>query len=244
MATVVSKPAVELAQGVLYVMTLQKVAIAGVLLVGLGAAVTAGGLAAGAPAREERRVLLPQAQAAPIRSPALPGAVAKPPDWLGNDAPFDVAAFFVGPPLEENAATRYLDALFEFSPELEVCFPAGNDRQSRKQSVEARLARFFPVYQSWSRDPGSVDAATIDAVVEEFDTGFRKIDWCRNDRGVCLNRASRWRPVCRTCRLPATSFGPPGSRSFENWSAASWTPHFGILLGCSGFLATWSRGAR
>ena len=48
-----------------------------------------------------------------------------PPDGIGPGAPFDVAAFFAAPPPELNAAPLYLDALFEFGPELAVCFPNG-----------------------------------------------------------------------------------------------------------------------
>jgi hypothetical protein len=40
--------------------------------------------------------------------PSLPGAVRKPPAWLGNDVPFDLAAFFAAPPPSQNAAPLYL----------------------------------------------------------------------------------------------------------------------------------------
>jgi RNA polymerase sigma factor (sigma-70 family) len=190
-ATVISRPAFELANGALKVMTLKKLATAGTLLIALGAVVAAGVLAAGMPGSRELRPLRPRAQEQArikpkrIASPALPGAVAKSPPWIETNAPFDVAGFFAAPPPEENAAPRYLEALFEFGPEVDVCFPDGPDRQSRKNAVEQRLGRFWPVYRSWSRDPGSVPAATIDAVIAEFDTGFRKLDWAQQ-RPRCM----------------------------------------------------------
>ena len=184
-AVVVSTPAVELARGALTSMALNRLVIAGMSLVALSVAVAAGGIAAGLPRAVETRLPRPQVQEkarnepARIPFPGLPGAVSQPPPWLGNNAPFDVAAFFAAPPLEENAAPRYLEALFEFGPEVEVCFPEGSDRESRKRAVERRLGRFWPIFQAWSKDPRSVSAESIDALVFEFDTGFRKLDWAQ-----------------------------------------------------------------
>jgi RNA polymerase sigma factor (sigma-70 family) len=184
-ATVASTPAVVLARGALTSMTLSKLVIAGTLLVALGVAVAAGGLAAGMPRAVEMPSQWPTVQenarneAARMPLPSLPGAVSQPQSWLGKDAPFDVTAFFAAPPLEENAAPRYLEALFEFGPEVEVCFPEGSDRESRKRAVEQRLGRFWPIFQSWTKDPTTVSAASLDALVSEFDTGFRKLDWAQ-----------------------------------------------------------------
>ena len=96
-----------------------------------------------------------------------------------KNAPFDVAAFFAAPPLEENAAARYLDAFFEFSSEVAVCFPEGSDRDSRKQAVDERWGRFGALFQALQQDPKSVPAASIDAMVDVYDTGFRKLDWAQ-----------------------------------------------------------------
>ena len=163
-------------------MALYKVAIAGLLVMTLGVALAAGGFAVAIPRAVEPRQSRAQKQenvgnARPkTLSPLLPGAVVQPPRWLDGPAPFDMAAFFATPPPEENAAPRYLEALFEFGREVEVCFPEGADRQSRARAIEQRLARFWPIFQSWSKDPSSVPTATIDAMVSEFDTGFRKLD--------------------------------------------------------------------
>ena len=159
---------------------MNKLAIGGFLALALGVVVAAGITQASSPrfVRIEKEKGPPrQKEAVPV--PRLPGAVTEPPPWLPTGALFDVAAFFAPPPPQENAAPRYLEALFEFGSQVEVCFPDGPDRQSRKQAVEQRVARFFPVYQSWSKDPSSVPVANLDEVVSEFDTGFRKLDWAQ-----------------------------------------------------------------
>ena len=200
---IVSPSAALLAGECLKSMTLNKLAIAGLLVMTLGVAVAAGGFAAAIPRAIEPHQSRAQKQDnvgnAPPRmpSPSLPGAVGEPPRWLEGPAPIDIAAFFAAPPPEENAAPRYLDALFEFGRYVEVCFPEGADRQSRAAAVEQRLARFFPVFQSWSKDPSSVPAATIDAVVSEFDTGFRKLDWAQQ-RPRCVFQTG----IGATARIP------------------------------------------
>ena len=200
-AGIVSKSVVELACGALKTMTLNKAAITGAFVIVLGFAAAAGGLAAGMsrePARARHEVRQ-QARSGPEKMPApeLPGAVTQPPAWLKQAAPFDFAAFFDAPPPHENAAPRYLEALFEFGPQVEVCFPEGSDRQSRKQAVEQRLGRFQPVFQAWSKDPLAVSAASIDAVVSEFDTGFRKLDWAQQ-RPRCVFQSN----LGATARIP------------------------------------------
>ncbi len=201
-AGVVSKPAAELAFEALKIMTLNKAAIAGALVMVLGLAAAAGGLAAGMSSGEPARAMHEARQKArngPERIPApeLPGAVTQPPAWLKQAVPFDVTAFFDAPPAGENAAPRYLEALFEFGPEVEVCFPEGSDRQSRKKAVEQRLGHFWPVFRAWSNDPRAVPFATIDAVVSEFDTGFRKLDWAQQ-RLRCVFQSN----LGTTARIP------------------------------------------
>ena len=197
-------------------MTLSKLAIAGSLLVALGVAVVAGGLAAGMPRTAEPRLPRSQVQekvgnerpSAPL--PSLPAAVTQPPPWLGNDAPFDIDAFFAAPPPEENAAPRYLEALFEFGPQVEVCFPEGADRQSRKNAVEKRLGRFWPVFQSWTKDPASVPATTIDAWYPSSTRAFASSTGLRLGLGACSKRGSEWRAASRTFKLSGTSLESPG----------------------------------
>jgi RNA polymerase sigma factor (sigma-70 family) len=202
-AGIVSQSASGLVGETLKAMMLTRLALIGLLVVTLGVAVAAGGLAATRPRAIESRLLQAQARQkngnAPPRplSPSLPGAVLNAPPWLGNPAPFDLATFFAAPWPEENAAPRYLEALFEFGPQVEVCFPEGADRQSRAQAVEQRLARFYPLFQSWSKEEISVPAATIDAMLSEFDTGFRKLDWAQQ-RPRCVFQSG----IGATARVP------------------------------------------
>ena len=177
-----SASALELAGGALNTMTLHKLAFAGSLWVGLAVVATASGLVAGILRLDDPRpASVPQQARKPSASapaPSLPGAVTQPPPWL-DKVPFDAAAFFAAPPPEENAAPRYLDALFEFGSAMAICFPEGPDRESRKQAAERRLTDFSTINQALRNDPNAVPAATIDAMLDQFDTGFRKLDWAQ-----------------------------------------------------------------
>ncbi len=182
-AGIASATAVELAGGALRTMALNRLAVAGTLMLAIGVVATAaGGLAAGSSRPDDPRPARSGVQEtarngpASVPVPSLPDAMTRPPEWLVKDAPFDVAAFFVAPPQEENAAPRYLDAFFEFNSEVAVCFPEGPDRESRKRAVDERSGRFFALSQALRKDPNSVPAAAIDAMLTEYDTGFRKLD--------------------------------------------------------------------
>jgi hypothetical protein len=107
--------------------------------------------------------------------PRLPGAVSKAPEWLGSDAPFDVAKFFAAPPRDRNAAPLYLDAFFEFGSDVESCFPEGAERDRRRQAAQERSKRYSDVSQSLYNDPNSVPIATVDEVIKLYDAGFRKL---------------------------------------------------------------------
>lgn len=88
--------------------------------------------------------------------PRVPGAVTKAPAGVGADAPFDVNAFFKAVPREKNAAPLYLDALFEFAADVEVCFPAGPERDRRTQA--APIARSStPI---WSRPSAPIRSSS------------------------------------------------------------------------------------
>ncbi len=184
-AGLASATAVELAGAALKTMSLNRLAIAGTLMLAVGLATAAGGLAAGSSRSADPRPAPSRVQAKDrgeprgVPSPSLPGAMTRPPDWLVKNAPFDVAAFLAAPPPEDNAAPRYLDALFEFNSEVAVCFPEGPDRESRKRAVNERSGRFFNLNRALRKDPNSVPAAAIDAMVAEYDTGFRKLDWAQ-----------------------------------------------------------------
>jgi hypothetical protein len=110
------------------------------------------------------------------RYPSLPGAVDRPPSWLGKEAPFDLAAYFAAAPAGENAAPLYLDALFEFGSEMAECFPPGPETKARARKVRERLERLLPLGEAFDRDPGSVDRAMMAAVIATYEAGFQKLD--------------------------------------------------------------------
>jgi hypothetical protein len=117
--------------------------------------------------------------------PRLPGAVTTPPEWIGADAPFDVARFFAAVPRDRNAAPLYLDAFFEFGVEMAVCFPEGPERDRRSMAAQDRMERFMPLYEVFENDPAGVAAESIDAVLTPYEPGFRKLaEAQRRDRCV------------------------------------------------------------
>jgi len=117
-----------------------------------------------------------QAHAADHASlPSLPGAVTRPPDWIGNTAPFDVTAFFSAPPPDENAAPLYLDTLFEFGSEVAICFPEGPERQRRAQAAQERMKKLNEITAALRNDAREVSAESIDALLALYDEGFIKL---------------------------------------------------------------------
>lgn len=121
--------------------------------------------------------------AQPAASPAIntgstgngfPRALASLPDWLIKDAPFDATRFWVTVPADQNAAPLYLDALYEFSPHMETCFPA-DVRSQRTSIAKTRRDRSQKLQVARSQQPGAQNAAERDAVLSEHATGFQKL---------------------------------------------------------------------
>jgi hypothetical protein len=109
----------------------------------------------------------------------------KAPDWSGPDAPFEMAKFFAAVPRDRNAAPLYLDAFFEFSPDVAVCFPEGPERDRRRQAADDRMRRHLELDKAIREDPKSIPAESIDAVIKLYDTGFRKLaEAQRRDRCI------------------------------------------------------------
>jgi len=105
----------------------------------------------------------------------LPRAMTQLPDWLIQDAPFDVKQFWITLPPAENAAPLYLDALYEFSPELEACFPP-EIRVQQTATVKARYDRFHKLLLNWDAHPTPQrDPAERDAVLQEYVVAFQKL---------------------------------------------------------------------
>ena len=143
--TIASATAMELANQLLGIMVMTRVATVGVLVLAVSVGAAGAGLLAGAAGQIEdprKSQARSPTHTEPPRSPlpGLPGAVTKPPAWLLGNAPFDVAAFLAAPAPDDNAAPRYLDALFEFGPEVAVCFPQGPERESRLLRCRRPLA--------------------------------------------------------------------------------------------------------
>jgi hypothetical protein len=107
--------------------------------------------------------------------PRLPGALTRAPEGLRTDAPFDVEKFFTVLPRDRNAAPLYLDAFFEFSDGLAVCFPAGPERESRQQLAKNRQQRYLELEAALAKDPKAVPGTAIDEVLKLYDSGFRKL---------------------------------------------------------------------
>ncbi len=108
--------------------------------------------------------------------PRLPGAVNKAPAEVGADAPFDVDAFFKAVPREKNAAPLYLDALFEFAADVEVCFPAGPERDRRRQAAHDRAKQYSDLVQTAGADSKlELDASAVDALIKLHDAGYKKL---------------------------------------------------------------------
>lgn len=105
---------------------------------------------------------------------SIPRALSKLPDWLAKDAPFDLTEYWVEVPPDKNAAPLYLDALYEFDSNMEVCFPA-EIRASRTPAVAERAARSLKLQIEWYRDSAKRDTTERDAVLQEHEEGFRKI---------------------------------------------------------------------
>jgi hypothetical protein len=108
-------------------------------------------------------------------TPSLPGAVSRAPDWLSEGAPFDVSTFFRAVPEDRNAASLYLDALFEFEPGMAVCFPPGPERDRCKEATGLRNQRLNELLVAQRKEADSVTPEQIDAAVGAYDEGFAKL---------------------------------------------------------------------
>ncbi len=111
-------------------------------------------------AREAGTVVAGEAASAAMpaaRHPVLPGAVTSLPSFLLADAPFDIAKHFASPPAEQNAAALYLDALFEFSSDVSVCFTQ-QEQQLRLPVAKGRLERAYSIHIRRDQNESSVSA--------------------------------------------------------------------------------------
>lgn len=107
--------------------------------------------------------------------PRFRDGVAFPPPAAIVGAPFDVVKFFSAPPPEQNAAPLYLDALWEFGTEMSGCFPSGPENDARQRAMLARRRQEVEVEIALTMNPKSVPTAEIDAMLANYDEGFRKL---------------------------------------------------------------------
>ena len=119
-------------------------------------------------------------ESGPRTYPSLPDAPAEPPAWIGSAAPFDVAEFLEVPRPEENAALLYLDALFEFSSDVAMCFyEQGQEPEGeifrRIEIANERHKEYFRLEEARRKNPASVDNTAVDAWLKGYETGFQKL---------------------------------------------------------------------
>ena len=86
-----------------------------------------------------------------------------------------MAKFFETPAADRNAAPLYLDALFEFSTDVNICFTEP-ERQKRRAIVEPRQKRASGIHARRVQNENLVSAQELDATLEELAPGFQKLD--------------------------------------------------------------------
>ncbi len=104
----------------------------------------------------------------------LPPALTQLPDWLAQDAPFDVRQYWVVLPPEQNAASLYLDALYEFVPHMAVYFPA-EVQAKRTMAVFVRADRSRRLQLDWDNPNAKRNVAERDAFLQDVAIGFQKL---------------------------------------------------------------------
>jgi hypothetical protein len=105
----------------------------------------------------------------------FPRAVTELPEFLVQDGPFDVQQFWIKVPPDKNAAPLYLDALYDFEPELETYFPP-DVRSERTPASKRRADRSHQLQIAWESGLQSKnDPAERDAVLKEHVSAFEKL---------------------------------------------------------------------
>lgn len=107
-------------------------------------------------------------------TPQIPRAVSQLPDWMAQDAPFDVKQYWITVPTDQNAAPLYLDALYEFSHVMEDYFPP-DVRTARTPTIKARYERSYNLQVAWGGGQQPKNPAERDAVLQEHEAAFQKL---------------------------------------------------------------------
>jgi tRNA A-37 threonylcarbamoyl transferase component Bud32 len=143
-------------------------------------------------------------------SPRFPRGIVTTPVWIGNELPFSSEQYFNFPRQEDNAEPKYLDALFEFGEEVEICFPESR-QQPRSSTARVRGNWYSSVYGAFLQDPSSVRSEQIDAILREYEPGLRKLQEAQDlapcvfqidiDTMAWLPHLEPARSACRILRL-------------------------------------------
>lgn len=104
----------------------------------------------------------------------MPRTITQRPDWWQADEPFDVAQYWVSAPANENAAPLYLDALYEFHPSIDACYPL-EVRQQRTATVTQRFKRSYQMQVARTANPPQLNPNELEAVLAEHAIGFQKM---------------------------------------------------------------------
>ena len=114
------------------------------------------------------------------RYPCFPSAGPRQPAWIATDAPFDLVEYFGVPDFDDNAESIYLDALFEFSPDIEVCF--GSLDRKLPEAVQQRVARakkrsqqLLQFSDQWLEARPSLNINDVDRWLADYMLGFGKL---------------------------------------------------------------------
>lgn len=142
--------------------------------------------------------LQPSVEAGTRAQLSLPDALTEPPTWNDANPPFDLSEFFQVPPVEENAASLYLEAFAEFDsdemlklklgPNVELPGPEQAKFKRLQAMFRQRGDEYDQFYEVWEKDPQSVDSAAVDTWLANYDTGFEKLA-AAQQRSKCVFQA-------------------------------------------------------
>ena len=79
------------------------------------------------------------------------------------------------PAPDDNAAPLYLDALYEFSSDVETCFP-DSARALRTPVVRSRQEQLNKLHTRWLENRAAVSLAEVDSLLAEYEVGFQKLE--------------------------------------------------------------------
>src|SRR5579872_7066763 len=109
--------------------------------------------------------------------PSVVGEMRAAPDWLKEDALFDLDRYFATIPDDENAAPLYLDAFYEFSPSsMQECIDP-NEHARRGPVLVERADRAYKLWIQGELHPEEFPMASGERaqIVAEYEGSFGKL---------------------------------------------------------------------